>query len=762
MYAKDREASPHFSSGSGGSWSGRSATVELLLQQQHRTRTSSHGGGGGLGMGIKQRPLVRPNHRSYSYGHSRGGFFRNRLSLWISGLAVLVLVWIYLRVYGHGYGYSLKNSHSGAGLGTSRPGQQGTKISLGDLPAFILPPVTTTTLVRMTKPTASPGKATGKGSGVKATAPAVELKQGIYIGTTNLKAPRFKKSVEAFRGIPYAQTTGGQNRFRPPQPLEPSKETFQATRYGEFCPINDGVVYIGQGENCLNLNVYRPAGLIKGKGGKGRDGNELKLPVVVYIHGGGFNAGKGIERNMASFVAWAEHDIVAVNFNYRVGALGFLPSDITAREGILNLGLRDQQALLEWVQDNIGAFGGDKDNVTIMGLSAGAHSIGHHIMHYANSPRPPPFHKAILESGATTARAVFYPTHPRHLIQFREFLTAINAAHIPESEIFPHLRTLPLKTIVAGSKAVWDKYVDSVTWPFQPVIDGPNPYSNSSHANHTLPDIIPDLPISSWQNSHHLKIPIITGYNTNEGTIFIPPDASTNSEFRSFFKTLIPTLKDADLDKLEELYPDPVTNPTFSPYVSVPNGKGAQWNRLDTAYSHYAYICPVLQSAHFMSLSGISNVYVYRYAATGVFGAANHGDEAPVVAHDMEFLGYGNERPGLVRTADEMISFWSGFVASKGGDVNAARGRRVQWPRFESPVKREGWWKDLGKGRVMVFGEGNNERDRSVPQQERKQGYPVKVESLMKLEREACEFWWGRVGLSEGLGRGEEGGRAKL
>lgn len=163
-----------------------------------------------------------------------------------------------------------------------------------------------------------------------------------------------------------------------------------------------------------------------------------------------------------------------------------------------------------------------------------------------------------------------------------------------------------------------------------------------------------------------------------------------------------------------------------------------------------------------MSLSGISNVYVYRYAATGVFGAANHGDEAPVVAHDMEFLGYGNERPGLVRTADEMISFWSGFVASKGGDVNAARGRRVQWPRFESPMKREGWWKDLGKGRVMVFGEGNNERDRSVPPQERKQGYPVKVESLTRLEREACEFWWGRVGLSEGLGRGEEGGRAKL
>ncbi|KAK4197182.1 Alpha/Beta hydrolase protein [Triangularia verruculosa] len=761
MYAKDREASPHFSSGSGsgGSRSGRSATVELLLQQQRRTRSSSHGGGRGAGMGIKQRPLVR----SHSYSHSRGGFFGNRISLWVSGLAVLVLVWIYLRVYGHGYGYSLRNSHSGAGLGSSRLGQQGTKIPLGELPAFILPPsTTTTTLVRMTKPTASPGKVKGKGGGVKATAPAVELKQGVYIGTTNFKAPRFKKSVEAFRGIPYAQTTGGENRFRPPQPLKPSTETFQATEYGQFCPINDGVVYMGQGEDCLNLNVYRPAGLVKGKYGKDKNGNEVKLPVVVYIHGGGFNAGKGIERNMASFVAWAEHDLVAVNFNYRVGALGFLPSDVTAREGILNLGLRDQQALLEWVQDNIGAFGGDKGNVTIMGLSAGAHSIGHHIMHYANSTKPPPFHKAILESGATTARAVFYPTHPRHLVQFREFLTAINAAHIPESEIFSHLRKLPLETIIAGSKAVWDKYVDNVTWPFQPVIDGPNPYSNSSRANHTLPDIIPDLPINSWLHNNHLQIPIITGYNTNEGTIFIPPDASTNSEFRSFFKTLIPTLKDSDLDQLENLYPDPVTHPHTSPYLSVPKGKGAQWTRLDTAYSHYAYICPVLHSAHFMTLSGIPNVYVYRYAATGLFGAANHGDEAPVVAHDMGFLGYRNERPGLMKTADEMISFWSGFIASKAGDVNVARGNRLEWPGFVSPFNKEGWWKDRGKGKVMVFGEGNNERDREVSEGRRREGTPAGVETLGTLEREACEFWWGRVGLSQGLGKQEASGKAKL
>ncbi len=135
-------------------------------------------------------------------------------------------------------------------------------------------------------------------------------------------------------------------------------------------------------ENCLNANIYRPNGLVDKDGNDANEGiwvmkKKPRLPVAVYIHGGGFNTGHGAERNMASFVAWNEAPMVAVNFNYRVGALGFLPSEVTAREGLLNLGLRDQQMLLEWVRDNIEAFGGDPDNVTIMGLSAGAHSVCH-------------------------------------------------------------------------------------------------------------------------------------------------------------------------------------------------------------------------------------------------------------------------------------------------------------------------------------------------------------------------------------------------
>ena len=98
------------------------------------------------------------------------------------------------------------------------------------------------------------------------------------------------------------------------------------------------------------------------------------LPVAVYFHGGAFNRGSAIGHDTASMVAWAD-PFVAVSFNYRLGALGFLNSEIAKKEGILNLGLHDQVLLLRWVQDNIAAFGGDPDQVTLIGLSAGAHSV---------------------------------------------------------------------------------------------------------------------------------------------------------------------------------------------------------------------------------------------------------------------------------------------------------------------------------------------------------------------------------------------------
>lgn len=676
---------------------------------------------------------------------------RRRSVLAWSAIAALLLLWFYL--YGFGYradrqtlpGPVLdvgKDKGGAGGAGGAPPPKPDTK-NPGPSTS------TTMTATTTTKPPHPP-----------ATDPAVVLRQGTYQGTTLRASPRFPKAVEAFRGVPYAQDTGGENRFRLPQPLPDSQETFDAVSWGKICPA-EGVVQRNMSEDCLNANIYRPAGLVDRDGYEKTDGKrkrKARLPVVVYIHGGGFNTGHGTERNMGSFVSWAEAPMVAVNFNYRVGALGFLPSEVTAREGLLNLGLRDQQMLLEWVQTNIAAFGGDPKKVTVMGLSAGAHSIGHHIVYYSRSANKAPFSRAILESGATTARAVFYPTHPRHLNQFREFLIAAGAAGVPEDDIFAHLRKLPLETIVEASKVVWDKYVDNVTWPFQPVIDGPNPLANSSQtaeltpASPNLPPIIPDLPINSWLAGAHLRIPIITGFNTNEGTSFVPEDAATNADFRAFFRNLIPSLSATDLDYLEALYPDPVTDRS-SPYKAVPRGKGKQWARLDAAYAHYAYICPVLQTAHFMtspatssppssSLSsstvakaasffgswglgntasgsgaGGSRVYVYRYAATAAHGTANHDDEAPVVAHDWEEL---KGMKGLQEVSKAMHSRWAAFVVD---GVPTGPGEKQDdgeggWPVFVSPFA-----KDEGDGgEKKGKGEGKSEKRGAGKRRQRKQG----------------------------------------
>lgn len=208
-------------------------------------------------------------------------------------------------------------------------------------------------------------------AGPSATA---HLAQGRYTGVLLPASSAVPRAVEAWRGIPFAQTTGGQNRFRPPVPLALSASSaataFDASAFGPVCPSTTAPRgALNDGEDCLNLNVYRPASYGAGR----RDA--ARMPVVVYVHGGAFNGGLGSERDMSSFVGWSETPIVGVNFNYRVGALGFPSSAVAGREGALNLGLRDQRLLFEWVRQNIGQFGGDESRVTLMGMSAGAHSV---------------------------------------------------------------------------------------------------------------------------------------------------------------------------------------------------------------------------------------------------------------------------------------------------------------------------------------------------------------------------------------------------
>lgn len=218
--------------------------------------------------------------------------------------------------------------------------------------------------------------------------PTVSLPQGKMIGVTYPQEELRPRAVEAFLGIPYAQPPVGERRFRPAEKLPASPDAvIDASRYGPSAPgkqLLAGGPKLVYSEDCLTANVFRQAngGSVATDGGKGSTG---LLPVAVYIHGGAFNRGTASMHNTTSMVAWSEEPFVAVSFNYRIGALGFLPSSLTAKEGVLNLGLRDQILLFDWVQENIEAFGGDPGNVTLVGLSAGAHSVSKSPWHH---PRP--------------------------------------------------------------------------------------------------------------------------------------------------------------------------------------------------------------------------------------------------------------------------------------------------------------------------------------------------------------------------------------
>jgi carboxylesterase type B len=148
--------------------------------------------------------------------------------------------------------------------------------------------------------------------------PTVQIAQGTVIGLTLSEA--LPSPVDAFRGIPYALPPTGDLRFRPAVKVESSPDNvIDASKYGPAAPgkpLLAGGPKLEYSEDCLHANVFRPA--------KQSTEDDAKLPVAIYIHGGAYNRGTASMHNTASMVAWSEAPIIAVSFNYRIGALGFL------------------------------------------------------------------------------------------------------------------------------------------------------------------------------------------------------------------------------------------------------------------------------------------------------------------------------------------------------------------------------------------------------------------------------------------------------
>lgn len=330
-----------------------------------------------------------------------------------------------------------------------------------------------------------------------------------------------ERGVLAWRGIPYAAAPVGPNRFRAPRPAEPWTGIRAAHEFGPVAPQSHRGQFIGahpripQSEDCLNLNVLAPDAPV--------DSTALR-PVMVFIHGGAYSVGSSREVPHQGEGLVRRGGIVYVSLNYRLGALGYL--DFTRystaeRPFDSNLGLRDQVAALRWVQENIRAFGGDPDAVTLFGESAGANAVTTLMTVPAAAGL---FHRAIAQSAPPNA------VYPRELTArwAGEFVDSI--APSTDARSTREAARLLLETDTARLAEATTALTlrtpdqDPGTIPLCPVIDG---------------DFLPERPLDAFRDGRAHRVPLIIGTNAREGSLFsgrIDILATTPARIRAIFK----------------------------------------------------------------------------------------------------------------------------------------------------------------------------------------------------------------------------------
>ncbi|MFZ2174367.1 MAG: carboxylesterase/lipase family protein [Rhodococcus sp. (in: high G+C Gram-positive bacteria)] len=291
--------------------------------------------------------------------------------------------------------------------------------------------------------------------------------------------------VVTWRGIPYAAPPVGTLRLRAPQPVDPWTGVRSAAKFGSPAPQGRK----NEDENCLTLNVVAPA-----------TAPSAPRPVMVFIHGGAYSGGSSSPSLYGGHSLVRRGDVVYVSINYRLGALGYLDfTQFSTPEQPFdsNLGLRDQVAALEWVRRNIAAFGGDPDNVTVFGESAGANAV---TTLMATPAAKGVFARAIAESPPAASAY----SQERAARWSREFL---DIAGVATSEAAAWLPSADVRTLVeAGAKLVRRGADEEPgTRAFAPVVDG---------------FFLPAHPLDAFSSGSGHPVPLIIGTNQYEGRVF--------------------------------------------------------------------------------------------------------------------------------------------------------------------------------------------------------------------------------------------------
>ncbi|XP_052437558.1 cholinesterase-like isoform X1 [Carassius gibelio] len=472
--------------------------------------------------------------------------------------------------------------------------------------------------------------------------------------------------VAAFLGIPYAKPPLDKLRFRQPEPALVWNGIRDATRYSNSCFQVPDTFYPGFpgaemwnpntriSEDCLYLNVWTPSTDLQ---------NHAKplIPVMVWIYGGGFSTGTAsLDVYDGRFLSHSQQ-VVVVSMNYRVGALGFL--SLPESESIKgNAGLFDQRLALSWVSRNIAAFGGDPSSITLFGESAGAGSVGYHLLSQGSHGL---FTRAILQSGSPNA--LWAAVEPAQA--WNRSLTLARLLNCPlgpsADEMEACLRAVePEKIVSLQFEVIPDSVIISV--PFPPTVDG---------------EFLADMPSDVIQSGHFLKTELLLGLNRDEGTYFLIYGAPgfgihnqsliTRDQFLAGVSLSLPGFSDIAREAAVFQYTD------WTDEQSKPKNREALGWLVGDRYIS----CPLLEFARrYVENGGSARVFLFDHHSSfnpwpGWMGVM-HGDEIPFVFGIPlnQAFGFSKEEEALSR---RIMKHWSNFARS--GDPSV---QGVDWPPF--------------------------------------------------------------------------------
>jgi para-nitrobenzyl esterase len=452
----------------------------------------------------------------------------------------------------------------------------------------------------------------------------VQVEGGTIQGTVT-------EEMTIYKGIPFAAPPVGELRWKAPQPVESWEGVKQTTKYAP-APMQGGNPASGKSEDCLYLNVWTPA-----------KSSDEKLPVMVWIYGGGFSFGSTSEP-VHNGEQLARKGVVLVSIAYRVGQIGFLAHPELSAEssnGVSgNYGLLDQIAGLKWVQNNIQAFGGDPDNVTIFGESAGGISVS---MLCASPLTKGLFHKAISQSGGSfgPARPTTYPGENMKTLEQAEqdgveYLEKFGVSSIKELREIDAEKLIPQGWTLPGS------------WP---VVDG---------------YVIPDDQYKLYEKGNYNDVPVLIGYNSDEGLSF--PAGRTPNEFVNTVKERFGPFS----DKLLQAYP--VTGDRVN--------RSARNLMRDAAFGWHTWSWARLQAK-----TGKSPVYLYYFDQHPEYPQDSpqadhgtpHGVDVPYVFMNMD-ASNPNTTEHDIKISGMMGAYWTNFA--KNGNPNGDD--LPDWPVFNN------------------------------------------------------------------------------